>query len=162
MHKDFLEFSNIDDILQRLQDPNEFNSTSSSEPANISSSRTSVSPSDVKVDMELKSPQPSQSEISIQTVISKKAANQSAQAATSPNSELSPHCSESKASKKLTFMEEMKLVMSKCCVYIRSLIVQWMIVFWRLWEIHILKLVFLCTVIISIKDVRLSIRCGFQ
>src|SRR5699024_10104806 len=71
VHRDFLEFSNIDGILVQIQNPSSETSNNEvavSEDLNASSSKTSFDHSDVKVDIDM-----SQSEVSsLQTVISKK------------------------------------------------------------------------------------------
>ncbi|OTF73298.1 hypothetical protein BLA29_006379, partial [Euroglyphus maynei] len=109
--------------------------------------------------IDLKS-QPSQSEISVQTVISKRKDNDNIIRPTMINRHRSPSMaskSESKSSllptTKPTFAQEIRQIFSKCIRHLRTLIDQWMIVFWRFLEVHIMKAVFLCTVLISIRDI---------
>ena len=157
VHRDFLEFSNIDGILEQIQNPSSEtsnNEVASCEPIIASSSKTSFDQSDVKLDMDL-----SQSELSsMQTVISKKPAKKP----TSPQllaiqaqTSFSDSYKDSfvKEIPKRSFIKEMNQVMIKCYRCLESLVRSLMIVFWRLLEIHILKFVFLCAVIISMKDV---------
>lgn len=147
VHKDFLEFSNIDEILNRLQ--NASNSCSISmdmSDRNIESSKASMDPLAIDV-ADLKS-QPSQSELSVQTVISKKML---------PTNDLLENKiinAESKQSiQKPTFVQEMGKIFNKIYSSIIQFIEQWMIVLWRLLEVHIMKFVFLCTIMIAIGDV---------
>lgn len=150
VHKDFLEFSNIDEILNRLQ--NASNSCSISmdmSDRNIGSSKASLDP--LAEVAELKS-QPSQSELSVQTVISKRIP---------PNDSLEQKIAnaESKQSiQKPTFVQEMGKIFNKIYSSIIQFIEQWMIVLWRLLEVHIMKFVFLCTIMIAIGDVSKSIH----
>lgn len=161
VHKDFLEISDINNMMNRLENNNEY---SSSEQGNTSPSKSSSD--HVKIDVEDLKSQPSQSEISsFQTVISKKAfkalENESNEKYVGERS-MSPASNISKLdSPKLSFFEEMKIVTQRCCGYMQRIGKKCLVVFWRLAEIHILKLVFLCAMIISIKDVSLHLT-GFR
>lgn len=54
---------------------------------------------------------------------------------------------------KRSFCAELNELLKKCWIKFESLLNQSMIVVWRLLEIHIIKLVFLCAITISIKDI---------
>ncbi len=158
VHRDFLEFSNIDGIIVQIQHPvsettSAIDGVPKEEDANVSSSKTSFDHSDVKLDIDM-----SQSDLSsLQTVISKKPTKrpmspriQDTQIASFSES-FKEH--QAKETPKQSFLNEMTDLAIKCYHYIQALIFSLMIVFWRLLEIHILKVIFLCTVIIAMKDV---------
>lgn len=54
---------------------------------------------------------------------------------------------------KRSFCAEVSELLQKCWVKFEDLLNQSMVVVWRLLEIHIIKLVFLCAITISIKDI---------
>lgn len=173
VHKDFLEFSNIDGILERFQNPSNDSSPTHNESlierqetldygTNASSSKASLDQSDnVRLDMEL-----SQSELSsIQTVITKNAPlRQQPPPPSSPRFEVQaqeasfsgsiPRDETVKSSTmKRSFWAEMNEIFKRCKRYIETLLSSLMVVFWRIMEIHIVKFVLLCAIIISMKDV---------
>lgn len=158
VHRDFLEFSNIDGIIVQIQHPvSETTSANEGEPKeedkNVSSSKTSFDHSEVKLDIDM-----SQSDLSsLQTVISK---NPSKRPKSPRMHELQMNSfsesfkeSQAKEASKKSFLAEMNELAVKCYHCLQSLISSLMIVFWRLLEIHILKGVFLCAVMIAMKDV---------
>lgn len=155
VHKDFLEISDLDNILNQLENPTNNFSSSTTEQANpVSSNDSSFDQIAVKIDVELKSQQ-SQSEISsLQTVISKKPFKYNVETSpkSGPGSTLSLNESKNE-SQKLSFFKEMRQVLQKCFNYIYDTLNKCMVVIWRIMELHILKVVFLCAVLISIKDV---------
>ncbi|XP_027198178.2 piezo type mechanosensitive ion channel component isoform X2 [Dermatophagoides pteronyssinus] len=162
VHKDFLEFSNIDEILNRLaMASSRNNSVALDLRLESGQSNVSLNPSLINennrastaTNTDLKS-QPSQSEISVQTVISKR--NNNIRPTMMRNYSPSMAKSDSKLSlltSKPTFAQEVQEIFSKCIRHLRQLIDQWMIVFWRFLEVHIMKAVLLCTVIIAIQDI---------
>ncbi|KAH7638906.1 piezo-type mechanosensitive ion channel component [Dermatophagoides farinae] len=175
VHKDFLKSSNIDEILDRLAttSPSLNNSVALDlclETRNrIHQSDTSLDPSivvdncpqqqqPVSTETDRSKSQPSQSEeISVQTVISKRNIKPTMDRRYYRSPSMAR--SESKSTlllpstMKPTFKEEILQIFFKCIHHLRTIIDQWMIVFWRFLEVHIMKAVCLCTVLIAIQDV---------
>ncbi|UXI19495.1 hypothetical protein NH340_JMT05437 [Sarcoptes scabiei] len=151
VHKDFLEFSNIDAILIRLRrnsPEDHFSADINQEKSNLEQIPKSPSnEDDISRDIDTRS-QPTQSEISLQTVISRKVFNErknSGQANYGQKIVID--------SPKISLKKDIQQILSKFYDYSSCFYQKFIEVLWCASEVHINKLVYICIMIVVIRDI---------
>lgn len=152
VHEDFIAFSNFDAI-------NVDNEHETGEQFKANNTQSDFVPSkqqyqDVQIEIESKSETSPSDSSSKQTIISNDPVRR--QKGSHQNIPLSPFSAYSKelpSTSKPTFCDEMKILLAKCYECSSQYYNDSIILFWRFCEIHIIKVIFLCAIVISVKDV---------